>query len=109
MLFTLFTPAHNAICAALKAAYPTWNDDDLFAHARLVNAALLAKIHYVEWTNATLGPPVLQLAMAREHEPATALDHDCHSQHLSDVVVEPPLKFDARKRAGAWVIHCPRS
>ena len=63
MLFTLFTLEHNAICDALKAAYPEWNDDELFEHARLVNAALLAKIHTVEWTTAILGHPVLQIAM----------------------------------------------
>ena len=63
MLFTLFTLEHNAICDALKAAYPEWSDDDLFEHARLVNAALLAKIHTVEWTTAILGHPVMQIAM----------------------------------------------
>jgi hypothetical protein len=63
MLFTLFTLEHNSICDALKAAYPNWNDDELFEHARLVNSALLAKIHTVEWTTAILGHPVLQIAM----------------------------------------------
>jgi hypothetical protein len=63
MLFTLFTKEHNSICDALKASYPAWGDDDLFEHARLVNAALLAKIHTVEWTTAILGHPVLQIAM----------------------------------------------
>ena len=63
MLFTLFTREHNAICDALKAAYPEWTDDDLFEHARLVNAALLAKIHTVEWTTAILGHPALQIGM----------------------------------------------
>ncbi len=63
MLFTLFTMEHNSICDALKLANPQWNDDELFEHARLVNAALLAKIHTVEWTTAILGNPVLQIAM----------------------------------------------
>jgi hypothetical protein len=63
MLFTLFTMEHNSICDALKVANPQWNDDDLFEHARLVNAALLAKIHTVEWTTAILGHPVLQIGM----------------------------------------------
>ena len=63
MLFTLFTLEHNSICDALKAANPEWNDDELFEHARLVNAALVAKIHTVEWTTAILGNPVLQIAM----------------------------------------------
>jgi hypothetical protein len=63
MLFTLFTLEHNAICDTLKAAYPEWNDDELFEHARLVNTALLAKIHTVEWTIAILGNPALQIGM----------------------------------------------
>lgn len=63
MLFTLFTLEHNAICDALKLANPSWSDDELFEHARLVNAALLAKIHTVEWTTAILGHPALQIGM----------------------------------------------
>ena len=63
MLFTLFTLEHNAICDGLKQAYPAWSDDELFEHARLVNAALLAKIHTVEWTTAILGHPALQIGM----------------------------------------------
>jgi hypothetical protein len=63
MLFTIFTMEHNAICDALKAAYPAWDDDELFEHARLVNAALVAKIHTVEWTTAILGHPALQIGM----------------------------------------------
>jgi hypothetical protein len=63
MLFTLFTLEHNAICDALKEAYPEWNDDQLFEHARLANAALMAKIHTVEWTPGILGHPALQIGM----------------------------------------------
>ncbi len=47
----------------LKQAYPEWSDDELFEHARLVNAALIAKIHTVEWTTAILGHPALQIGM----------------------------------------------
>ena len=32
-----------------------WGDEQLFQTARLVNAALMAKIHMVEWTPALLG------------------------------------------------------
>jgi hypothetical protein len=63
LMFTLFTLEHNAICDALKESYPEWSDDDLFEHARLVNAALIAKIHTVEWTTAILGHPALQIGM----------------------------------------------
>ncbi|MGE5763517.1 MAG: peroxidase family protein [Mycobacterium leprae] len=63
LLHTLFMREHNAICDRLRAAYPSWSDDELFAKARLINAALIAKIHTVEWTTAILGHPTLQVAM----------------------------------------------
>lgn len=63
LLFTLFMREHNAICDKLKAAYPNWGDDAIFERARLINAALLAKIHTVEWTTAILGHPALQIGM----------------------------------------------
>ena len=63
LLHTLFMREHNAICERLGAAYPSWDDDQLFAKARLVNAALIAKIHTVEWTTAILGHPALQIGM----------------------------------------------
>ncbi|TDI35034.1 MAG: peroxidase [Acidobacteria bacterium] len=57
LMHTLFTLEHNAICDRLAADNPKWSDDDLFDHARLVNAALIAKIHTVEWTPAILDHP----------------------------------------------------
>ena len=63
MLHTLFTKEHNAICDYLKASYPTWGDEKLFLTARLVNSALMAKIHTVEWTPGILATPVLKQAM----------------------------------------------
>ena len=63
ILHSLFAREHNAICDRLKADHPGWSDDDLFDRARLVNSALLAKIHTVEWTTAILGHPALQIGM----------------------------------------------
>ena len=63
LMATIFMREHNAICDRLKSAYPQWSDDQLFNKARLVNAALIAKIHTVEWTPAILGHPALQIAM----------------------------------------------
>jgi len=54
MLHTLFVLEHNHICSQLKAKYPAWTDDQLYGKARLINAALMAKIHTVEWTPAIL-------------------------------------------------------
>jgi hypothetical protein len=63
LLHTVFVREHNAICDRLQSAYTSWSDDDLFARARLINAALLAKIHTVEWTPAILGHPTIRTAM----------------------------------------------
>jgi hypothetical protein len=63
LMHTVFMREHNAICDRLAAAYPSWSDEELFGKARLVNAALIAKIHTVEWTTAILGHPVLRIGM----------------------------------------------
>jgi hypothetical protein len=57
MLHSLFAREHNAICDHLRGAYPTWSDEEVFQRARLVNAALIAKIHTVEWTPAVISHP----------------------------------------------------
>jgi hypothetical protein len=57
LLHTLFMHEHNAICDALRRDYPNLTDDELYNKARLVNAALMAKIHTVEWTPAIIAHP----------------------------------------------------
>jgi hypothetical protein len=63
LLHTLFTAEHNAICDRLKDAHPSWSDDELFGTAQLINAALMAKIHTVEWTPAIIAHPALKIGM----------------------------------------------
>jgi len=63
MLHTLFVREHNAICDMLHDAYPHWDDDCLFNVARLINAALMAKIHSVEWTPAILPNQTLETGL----------------------------------------------
>jgi hypothetical protein len=63
LLHVLFTLEHNAICDRLRQAYPSWSDDRLYDKARLVNAALMAKIHTVEWTPAVIAHPTTKRAM----------------------------------------------
>ena len=63
MFHILFIKEHNLICDRLKQIYPDWKDEQLFDKARLINAALLAKIHTVEWTPAILPNPTTQIAM----------------------------------------------
>jgi hypothetical protein len=57
LLHTLFMHEHNAICDRLRKEFPTWTDDKLYHHARLINAAVMAKIHTVEWTPAIIAHP----------------------------------------------------
>ena len=59
LLHALFALEHNAICDELRTHNPLWDDERLFQQARLVNAALLAKIHTVEWSSAILPRDVL--------------------------------------------------
>jgi tetratricopeptide (TPR) repeat protein len=63
LLHTLFVREHNAICDHLKTFYPQWDDNRLFNVARLINAAVMAKIHTVEWTPAILPNPGLNTAL----------------------------------------------
>jgi hypothetical protein len=63
LLHTLFAREHNAICDHLHQHHPEWSDEDLFAHARLINAAVIAKIHTLEWTPAILDHPTVHVGM----------------------------------------------
>jgi len=63
LLHNLFVREHNVLCDALKARHPDWDDEELFQRARLINAALIAKIHTVEWTPGILAHPALQFGM----------------------------------------------
>lgn len=85
MLHTLFVKEHNAIADMLmkkhvtydaKSKMFTWKngrevkvlnaqqlDDQIFGTARLINTAVLAKIHTVEWTPAILANDTLRIAM----------------------------------------------
>jgi len=63
MMSTLFAREHNAICDYLKVAFPTWPDNDVFHRARLINVALMAKIHTVEWTPAIIANRTTKVAL----------------------------------------------
>ena len=63
LLHNLFVREHNTLCDELKRQYPDWSDGKLYDHARLINAALMAKIHTVEWTPSILAHPALQIGM----------------------------------------------
>ncbi len=63
LMHSIWVLEHNSICDHLAAKYPSWDDNALFDRARLINSALMAKIHTVEWTTAILQHPTLQVAM----------------------------------------------
>ena len=63
MLHTLFTLEHNYICDLLAHHNPTWNDEQLYRKAKLINSALMAKIHTVEWTPAIVPHPTIKRGM----------------------------------------------
>jgi hypothetical protein len=73
LLHTLFANEHNEIAKTIRAAHsdcernghnhPTFTEEKIYNVARLVNAAVMAKIHTVEWTPAILPNPQLAKAM----------------------------------------------
>jgi hypothetical protein len=63
MMHTLFMREHNSICEMLASVHPEWDDQQLFDHARLINAALIARIHTVEWTPAMLADSDMETGM----------------------------------------------
>ncbi|KAJ4135313.1 hypothetical protein NW768_004939 [Fusarium equiseti] len=63
LLHTLFALEHNAIATQLHLSNPSWSSDQIFDTARMVNCALMAKIHTVEWTPGILQHPALQIGM----------------------------------------------
>ena len=64
LFHTLFVTHHNYLCDQYKKEHPTWSSDQIFQHARLENAATMAKIHSIEWTPAVLPKKELSLGMA---------------------------------------------
>ncbi|HZM89586.1 MAG TPA: peroxidase family protein [Blastocatellia bacterium] len=83
MLHTLFTLEHNAICDRLKSEFKTWTDQELFDRARLINAALIAKIHTVEWTCAIIAHPTVVRGMNANWEIIRKSKADHHAAPYS--------------------------
>lgn len=101
LFHTLFAREHNAICEHLKAAYPDWDDNRLFNVARLINAAVMAKIHSVEWTPAILPNRSLEAGLdanwyglltnllRKEDEKRTVANINVSNPELGGVVANP--------------------
>ena len=80
-LLVLFAHEHNAIVRHLRAAYPEQGAPWLYAKARLVNSALMAKIHTVEWTPAIIGHPTTVGAIKATWWGLRGHEHRAHSRH----------------------------
>lgn len=63
LMHNLFAKEHNAIADMLAEAYPSWTDQQIYDKARMINAAVLAKIHTVDWTPAILPNKTLEVGM----------------------------------------------
>ena len=63
VMHNLFAQEHNSIAAMLAANHPDWTDQQLYDKARMINSALIVKIHTVEWTPAILPNKVLEVGM----------------------------------------------
>jgi Animal haem peroxidase len=63
LLHSLFMREHNAVCDRLHATHPELSDDELYDKARLVVAALMAKIHTTDWTPAIIAHPTTVKAL----------------------------------------------
>ena len=63
ILHSLFLREHNVICEHLAAEHKTMSDQQLYDTARLINVALMAKIHTLDWTPAIIAHPTTQAAM----------------------------------------------
>ncbi|KAJ3102342.1 hypothetical protein HDU97_000623 [Phlyctochytrium planicorne] len=63
LMHNIWTREHNSIAAMLATNNPTWRDEQIFQVARLINCALNAKVHTVEWTPALLQNDFLRVGM----------------------------------------------
>ena len=100
-MHTLFTREHNAIVDRLKIDYPDKDGEWLFQKARLINAALIVKIHATEWTPALLQSPTLQYAMRGSWWGALgeayfkAFGRSTHDELLSGIPGSPTEQYAA--------------
>ena len=79
LIHSLFAMEHNAVVDRLMEVHPDMSDEVLFQKARLVVAALIAKIHTIEWTPALLDNKALHVGMRTNWhgmaEPLSVLDN----------------------------------
>jgi hypothetical protein len=99
LLHMLFAKEHNAICDRLQHEDPTLKDHRLYDKARLINAAIMAKIHTVEWTPAIISHPATARAIRATWSGFLSAGHRRHSgrgfsDEILDGVPGSPLNHD---------------
>lgn len=63
VLQALFIKEHNSVCDMLKKHYDDLDDEELYRYARLATAAVIAKIHTIDWTVELLKMDTLHAGM----------------------------------------------
>jgi hypothetical protein len=63
LMHNLFAQEHNAIASMLQWRYPLMTDQQLYDKARMITAAVIVKIHTVEWTPMIIPNPALEVGM----------------------------------------------
>ncbi|OXV05112.1 hypothetical protein Egran_07120, partial [Elaphomyces granulatus] len=63
ILHTVFAREHNRICDLLIESERHLTEQEIFETTRLINCALMAKIHTVEWTPSIIAHPSIQPAL----------------------------------------------
>ncbi|KAK1317694.1 Alpha-dioxygenase 1 [Acorus calamus] len=59
----LSSSKNTTVCDAIKHENPFFSDEELYRHARLVTAAVIAKIHTIDWTVELLKTDTLYVGM----------------------------------------------
>lgn len=76
MMHTLWAKEHNYVCDMLiqNVTNITWTDETLFQTVRLIIAAVIAKIHILEWTTAVLNNDIVKLGLKANWNGVTLLE-----------------------------------
>ena len=103
LLQEIFLKEHNAIVTEVANNHPGLSDDELYGIGRNVIAALVAKIHTVDWTLELLKTYTLKLVSAKCISVMTTT-HICVSRddraRIDRVCAPTGLDFQRRWRLG---------
>jgi hypothetical protein len=89
MMHILWAKEHNYVCDMLMQNITniTWTDEKLFQTARLIIAAVIAKIHILEWTTAVLDNDIVKLGLKANWNGVTLLEFAGGNATLAEFIV----------------------